>query len=331
MPSFLHNPYVKFIGGGIVLVVALLLFATLFLASLNDSRSSSTGLSADTFYAPELINSRGGVESQSLSVSPDARYVPPPTEGYTSNLERYETTDYSVSARTKQFDELCDALATLKADDRFDFRTLTTSLNNCTAVFYTDEMNVDETVSRLNQFSGVTISRMTESVTRHRQQLESRTNTLEQQLASVNRSLAAAETQFDEIATFARTNNDASALSEAIQEKLRLIDTLTTRKITLTSQLDSIYQQAADLNERLGVVQFSVQVSRSYPLDPNRDTRKWEHAWQDLRDTYTDTLIGFTAFFGIFVLWTLRATLYLLVALVFIRLIWKFVRFIWKY
>jgi hypothetical protein len=29
--------------------------------------------------------------------------------GYTSDLEKYETTTYSVTARTKQFDEVCSA------------------------------------------------------------------------------------------------------------------------------------------------------------------------------------------------------------------------------
>lgn len=341
MAPILKNKYVKFVGGGILLVIAVLILAAFLLASMNSARS--TGLSVSNFdrgvvandlaSAPEMGGGGAMMESAQALRAPVADYYPTPvpTGGFTSELEKYETTDYSVNARTKQFDALCDTLVTLKADDRFDFRSLNSSLNNCNAVFYTDERYAGEIVPQLQQFDGVTISRTTNSVTRHREQLQSRTQILQQQLASVSRSLAAAETQFDEIADFARANNDASSLSEAIQKKLRLVDTLTNRKISLTSQLDSIYQQSAELEERLGVVQFSVNVSRSYPQSPNQDSRKWEQAWEALSDSFTDTLIGLTAFFGIFLLWTVRIGIYLLVVLIVVRLLWKFVRFIWKY
>lgn len=343
MAPIFKNKYVRFVGGGILLVIVVLLLAAFLLASMNSARSTGLSVSnyggdmigADMAYAPEMMRGGDGATMESaqalIAPAPDYYPAPTPTGGYTSELEKYETTDYSVSARTKQFDELCGTLSTLKADQRFDFRSLNSSLNSCNAVFYTEERFAGEVIPQLQQFDGVTISRNTQSVTRHREQLQSRTQILQQQLVSVSRSLAVAETQFDEIADFARANNDASAFSEAIQEKLRLVDTLTNRKISLTSQLDSLYQQSADLEKRLGVVQFSVNVQRSYPLNPNKDSRKWEQAWEDLGDSYTDTLIGLTAFFGIFLLWTVRIALYLLIVLIVVRLLWKFVKFIWKY
>ena len=174
------------------------------------------------------------------------------------------------------------------------------------------------------------MTRNTQSVTRHREQLQSRTSILRQQLASVERSLSIAETEFDEIAAFAREANDAVTLASAIREKLSLIDTLTQRKISLTSQIDSLLQQAADLEEQLNVVQFTVNIQRSYPLFPNETSRKWEQAWGELDNQFTDTLIALTAFFGIFLLWTVRITLYALVGIVVIRGLWKFIRFVWK-
>ncbi len=101
------------------------------------------------------------------------------------------------------------------------------------------------------------------------------------------------------------------------------------RKINLTSQLNSIYQQATDLEERIGVVEFRVSISRSNPIAIDKYERAWDQAWKDLRDTANDTLIGITAFFGIFLLWTLRISLYLLVVLVIIRVTWKFAKLLW--
>lgn len=331
MPSFFQNKYVKFALIGVAGVVGILVL--LFIWGLVNLTATSTGLqSSEIAFAPDMGANRGMAESVA-GYDMTSSYMPPPQpgSGYTSDLELYETTDYSVSARTQEFDAFCNLLATLKADTRFDFRNLYSSLNSCSATFFTSETNVPAVLQQLNGFDGVQITRSTNSVTRHREQLQSRTGIVRQQLASVERSLAVAETEFDEIARFAREQNDATTLAQAIREKLNLIDSLTQRRINLTSQLDSLYQQAADLEERLGVVQFSVSIQRSYPKNPDETTRAWERAWEQLSDTYTDTLIGLTAFFGVFLLWAVRITLYLVVVLLIVRGLWKFVRLIWKW
>jgi chromosome segregation ATPase len=207
---------------------------------------------------------------------------------------------------------------------------LNRSTNNCRATFYVTQPQVNRVLDTLTAYDGVEVNRTTESVTRHREEIQGQTSILQQQLASVERSLAIAETEFDEIATFARETNDAETLASAIREKLSLIDTLTQRKISLVSRIDSYMQQAADLEERLNVVQFSVNVDRSYPLSLNRTSRQWERAWAELDEQFTDTLIGLTAFFGIFLLWSVRIVIYALVGIVVVRGLWKFARLVWR-
>lgn len=339
MHPLLQNRYVKFSLFAIAGLFVLIVIASGILSVL----SSSTGLSQDMAYAPSApLYGQGGGMGMTVSndgysaemaydrkVSP-SYLEPSPEPGYVPNLEQYETARYSVSARTKQFDELCDALSTLKSNPKIHFKNLNESLNNCYATFYVNKDTAASVLGTFTAFSGVEINHGVESVTRHREQLQDQAGILKQQLASVERTLADAETQFNEIADFARQNKDAVTLSQAIREKLSNIDTLTQRKINLTSQLNNIYQQSADLAERIHVVQFDVSVTRSYPIYLNQDSQKWEVAWKNLKDNYTDTLIGLTAFFGIFLLWTLRITIYLVVLIIVVRVIWKFVNKLWK-
>lgn len=335
MPAFFRNRIVQFIGGFFLVVIVLFVVLTI-LASLNSSRS--TGLSAPSVGMGRSVNSIAedfayDGEAMMAPVMESDYYYPSPIPtggGYSSELETYETTDYSVSGRSGDFAALCGAIRNIKANPQVHFKSLNESINNCNAIFYVEENLADGIVSQLMDFDGITITRSTQSVTQHKERLESQADIVRQQLASVNRSLAVAETEFDEIAAYAREANDAATLSKAITEKLRLIDTLTARKISLTSQLDSLYKQSAELQERIGVAQFSVNISRSYPIEVGKTSRKWEQAWNDLSDSFTDTLIGITAFFGIFLLWTLRITLYLLIVILIIRGLWKFVRFVWK-
>ncbi len=257
-------------------------------------------------------------------------YPQPISGGYTTNLEQYETTDYNVYARTRSFDDLCAVVTGLKSDPDIHFKSINTSLNSCDAHFYVSEQKAASVLATLSANDDVEVHRETRSVTRHKQYIESRTSSLVQQLANVERSLATVETQFDEITAFARTQNDAMAFAESIREKVNLIDSLTQRKISLTNQLDQLYQQAADLAERIDVVAFSVAINRSHPIEQNRWSRQWEAAWENLKDEANATLIGITVFFGIFLLWVVRIALYAFVLIALVRILWKFGTTLWK-
>jgi len=329
MQPLLRNKFFRFGIAGVVILLALSVLAMIVLASLNDARStgysdSSMGLSAPSFSNEMHMR---GVSSDGMVSESDYYYPSEPAyDNYTSGLESYETTQYSVNSRTRQFDELCSTIKKLKADPNIHFKYLTTSTNNCYSTFYVEENKVENVLTTLTAFKGVEVNRNTSSVTRHREQIQTQTSILKQQLQSVESSLNAAETQFDEIAEFARESKDASTLAQAITQKINSVDMLTQRKINLASQLNQLYKQAADLEERINVVQFDVTINRSHPIYPEQNSRKWEQAWEELKDTYTNTLIGISTYFGIFLLWVLRLSIYLVVLIVILRGLWKFIQ-----
>lgn len=339
MHPILQNKFVRVIG--IIFVALITIFIILvFLASMNSTRSTGLDMSNSVgmnSYTQTVGMGRGMEYRMTDSVEstyPESSYYAPQpnpdTVDYTAGLESYETTSYNASGKIKQFDEFCENLNTLKADTQIHFKSLISSINNCNALFYVDENKASEVLNTLKNYNGVEITRNTESVTRHRAQLQSQTTILQQQLASVERSLTAAETQFDEIADFSRETKNATELSKAIREKLTLIDTLTQRKINLTSQLNQLYQQSADLKERLNIVAFSVNVNRSYPININEQSQKWERAWRDLKNEYTNTLIDLSALFAIFLLRTIKVLIYGLVIIVSARALWKFIKLVWS-
>jgi len=348
--SFLNNKLVRFglFGlGAIVLFAALLVVYSFFVntAGFNTSSYSKQGFIASDYdggYSNEMAMEESMVMAPSmgramLDGAADTAYYPEPVppvpapDGYTSGLERYETTSYNLSARSRDFDSLCDSLSTLKNEGAIHFKHLNTGLNHCDARFFVEEDRVASVLAQFENERSVQINRNTQSVTRHKEQIESQANIVRQQLASVERTLAEAEEAYDEIVAFARTNKDSETLNSAITNKLRQIDQLTSRKISLTSQLSNYAQQAADLNERLNVVEFYANFSRSNPVNVGENERRWEQAWEDLRDQFTETLIGVSVFFGIFILYVLQYGLYLLVLVVIARFAWKLVRNIWRW
>lgn len=338
----LQNRVVKFILLGIgtlfALAIVFVVMANVFVSGLgmydggemNSSFAPSgpgfgVAYDSDGSTFSNVASDEVGRSSQGTTIAPEPR-----PDGFISGLELYETTNYNVSAKTKQFDEMCGAISNLKTNPDIHFKYLNSSTNQCQSQFFVEDGLADSVLETLKAFPGVEVIRNTESVTRHRQQLESRTAIVQDQLASVERSLTMAENQFDEIAAFARVNNDAEALSEAIRFKLQNIDSLTQRKINLNAQLDNLYQQAADLEERLGVIQFDVRISRTNPVYPNRTADKWSQAFEELKEQFTNTLIGLTTVFGIFLLWAIRLSVYLLVVILLARGLWKFAQLVWR-
>lgn len=345
MHPFLQNKFVRYALFAVG-ALAVIFIALVFLAMMNHARYDGTGLGDSMQYSlgtPTVSTNSVARDYDMMDGADDmgmmakemesSYFIPSPTpvpDGYTSGLESYETTQYSVSGRLNEFDVFCDTLTELKRGNNIHFKYLNESTNNCNATFYVAEGESAAVLNTLTNFKNVEYVRNTESVTRHKERLESQTTIVEQQLASVSRSLTVAETQFDELATYARAANDAAALSEAIRYKLQNVDTLTQRKINLTAQLNNLYQQAADLAERIDVVQFDVNVTRANPIYVGKYERQWERAWQELRDTFTDSLIGVTAFFGIFLLRAVQFLLYALVVIFLIRGLWKFARLVWR-
>ncbi len=335
MHPFLQNKFIRVAGVGLLIVITLSIVLVL-LASMNSARSTGLGYdsSFESSYMPSISKSYPAADSlmANREMGYETDYYPPQpnTGSYTADLESYETTSYSVTARTRQFDEVCSAIKTLKSDSEIHFKSLNESTNNCSSTFYVEENESERVLATLTSFKGVEYVRNTNSVTRHRQQIQSQTSIIQQQLSSVQRSLTTAETQLRNLTDFYLTSDDVSSLSKRVNESLALIDQLTQRKINLTSQLSNLYQQAADLEGRIDVVEFSVNISRSNPIYLEKDSRKWERAWEGLSDAHTDTLIGLSAFFGIFLLWIFRMVIYGLVLLLIAKLLWKGMKFIWN-
>ena len=256
--------------------------------------------------------------------------TPTPPGGYIANLETYETTDYTISVQTRDFDDACGTLRTLKTDDRFEFRQLQENLNSCTGQFFAKEEHVNSVLETFGQFNTVEVTRATESVTSYRSELESQADILRQQLESVDRTLKAAEIQYDEITEFARANKDAATLSVTIREKLQMVESLTQQKIQLTNSLAQTQKQAGELEQRLGLVQFNVTITRLSPIYLNETERAWEMAWKRFNDQMTTLSIALTAGLGTFVLVVGQYLIYLLILLLLARGLWKVALRIWK-
>lgn len=293
--------------------------------SMSTNRSAGTHSFSNSLKSTEYDND--GSYSDESYVDPLPEYNP---TVYVPGLESYETTDYQITARTRQFEEGCSLLRTLKTDTRIYFKSLYVDQNVCSALFFSAPDKVDSILNQLKDIRGAEVSESTQSVTRTREVLQTETQIVTEQLSSVVHTLADAEIQYAVIAEFARANNEAAALTEAIRDKLQILESLTQQRIQLTAQLQQLQQQATDLNERIGMIAFTVNINRSFAFDPEETSREWETSWHTLKNTVTSVLIGFTTYLGVFILRALQFAFYALILIFIARYGWKVVHKIWQ-
>ncbi len=307
------------------IVFALLLF-TILLASLNNAR----GLSVSSVSSPPMSSSNRGKMSDGARMG--EAYAPSyiGSYEYVPNLEQYETSDYTVTARTRAFEAACEKIIVYKSDTQIHFKSFSEQQNQCSAFFFVPNDRANQIADDLQTISGAEVTRTVTSVTRDREILKSESEMITEQLRIVEQTLADAERQYSEITQLAQASNNASALSEAITNKLTMIEMLNQKRIDLTARLGMINRSAAELNERINVTAFTVTITRSFVLDTNRTTLEWEGAWRELREQWTSVLIGLSAYLGIFVIRTIQYAVYALIIIVIARFVWKIAQKVWK-
>lgn len=333
MKSFLANKYVKIIGGIIaaIIVIIIITVATIFSLSTNVNSLGMHGGYEDYVFEADFAPAMDYASKSHRGQAASAEVFSPSTPtNITKNLEAYETTRYDINGNTRNFTTFCQTLDELKAKPAYNFSALQQSTRYCSATFYSEAEHVTEVVTTFEQFAGIEINRNTTSITKQRDQLQSRTDILLEQLLSVETILAQAEQDFDEIITVARASNDANELADAIQNKLTLIDTLTERRIRLVDTINQQLRATQDLAERNNMVEFVV---RAQPLvtPRNNDTdRAWAEAWDTLKDRVTEASIGLTTGLGIILLYVAQGLIYLFIVVIAIRLLWRFLKFVWQ-
>lgn len=309
-----------------VLFVALMLYnLTQDYAGLSGGELAMMDSLPQSAPATDSQRTPSGVVSES---APHAGEVStqPSTDTY---FQQYETTDYVVSARSRSFPTLCATLKSLRDDQGTDFRSFEQRDNRCRAEFFVQQSEVERILALFEQYPEVLVQTQINSVTTRYTTLTNELSVVQDRLTETEAFIETTRAMYDEVIDVARESNDAAALNRAIDSSIERIDQLRQRQVNLANRVRNLERQQSELAERIDQIRFSVQFDRVVPLQTGVVERKWQLAWQELKDTFTETSIGLTTGLGIFLLWVIRIGIYIVFVLVLLRLLYSFGRYIW--
>ncbi len=280
-------------------------------------------LEDDSLYRSEAAYSEGGVAS---APSQDRMMISPPTTepgGSYTRLQAYETTDYNISAELRSIEAACNQLELLRDEDNTQFRSLHRNDQSCRARFFVEENDAGQMLDFFRGIQGVSIVRDTRSVTSLREQTTSQLDSLKTQLERLERTIEEAEVGFDEAIAFARTENDAAALARAINQKTNTLNNLYQQELFLNNQIQDTARRSQDIDERIGLVGFSVQFTSLTRIDKNYHDRAWSQASEALEDRLIEFQTGVTLGLFVLLLWIIQIAIYGVLLGIIVYGLWK--------
>lgn len=302
----------------IVAILIVLFIVSIGIASLNNAGIglSSDGLSDNLpqYYqsknipsVPEKLNS--DVDSNGSSINNGNSYG------------NYETRDYQVSIETNKLDVTCSNLENLKTGQGVVFLSSNKSKKSCRYNFKVANENAEPVITYLKNLKPDVFQ---ENIQMIKKQLENNLNRKEiltKNLNSIEQILNEALIDYDNLQALAVSEKDSTALNNAIQSKIRLIDDLRGRREKAYQDIEVLNRTLADQEERLENTYFSVNVYESKYFDGEALSKSWKQAMKDF--IYDGNGIVQNLTIGLFkvILFAIQGVVYILVVVVAFRIL----------
>ncbi|MFH1822545.1 MAG: hypothetical protein ABH830_02480 [Patescibacteria group bacterium] len=335
----------KIAGVALIAIILIALTFKLIGSTLNSFGLSNAwlkkGLNSASLEAPGLGTAQmfgKGVdysmdESASLSVrNIVGEVIPPSDSGYASgdDSEEYEVKEYDATIETRELENTCQTVASLKVKEYVIFENSSEYDKGCNYTFKVKKDNVEEILTIINELNPKELTENAYTIKRIVEDFTSEIEILEKKKLSIEETLDKAITAYDEISDLATRTQDAETLAKIIDSKIRIIERLTTERINVSAQLERLARSKAEQLDRLDYTYFYVYIYENKYIDGENLKDSWKQAIKEfVRDinnvAQAITVNLVSALFVIF-----QYLIYLFILLVIGKYGWKFIKRFWQ-
>lgn len=247
-----------------------------------------------------------------------------------NDAELFETKDYTAEFQTQNLADTCASIDALKPLPNIIFLSATHSDTFCSYQF---KVANEEVPSVLDVLTALDPEELTERTTSIKKQIDYSLNQktiLDENLASTEAILAEALVAYDNLLTTATEAQDSTALTQAIRDKLEIIDKLKQRRESTRQQLDVLSVRLAEQQDRLDYSYFFVSVAERVYFDGDALATSWQRALKNMIWEANIVLQRISVGLVSFVLQVTLYAVYLVIVLVIAKFGWRIVRTVWR-
>lgn len=317
----------KIIGFSLLAIVVLaVLLGILRSSSFSMDVQRSPGFGGVGGVFPTSSYNTVGMGESADSYSPRGRAE----ESVSVDAEEFEITDYSASIESRNIEEACGVISGLKPLSHVIFESAIESDQSCHYVFKVESAHVSDVLAVIEDLNPKNLSETTRTIARVLEDFTSQRDILEQKIEAIDETLSGALAAYEEVTALASRTDNAESLARIITGRIEIIERLTSERLKLAGQMETLLRNQAEALERVDHAQFSVHITEKKYFDGEALADSWREALRTFFDKANDSLMGLTIGLVMFVLGLLPFILYAFVLIITTKYGIRFVRYIWK-
>ncbi len=328
------------------LSIILAMFKWVF--NIDDYKEYHTEL-GQIFNNPELIlgdmgkmmdshtGGKGGVSETEMfhrSISmprPLPIHIPPPFIETVSRLaESYETRDYSVSYQKRNIENICNTFNELKPLEYVVFQNSNISDTSCNFRFKVEVEREEEIIAIIKSLDpkdfNVNTFTLERTITNNRNEIA----ILERKIKMLDSLLERAQDKY----TALRNTDNATALVQAINNEINLIERVTNQKLSAQSRIDRLTNRNITQEERVDYSQFNISISEKKFIDWSGIGDQWKFAFEKFVSSLSESVQGLSIGLIMFIFNLAKFVIFLSLVVVTVvattKFLWIISKRIWK-
>ncbi len=247
-----------------------------------------------------------------------------------SDLEDFEVTEYDAYIRTARLEKVCDEIEGMKELPYVIFESSNRNDFNCNYRLKVTKEEDEQILAIISNLKPENLNVNTEIIKKQIVDFTNEEEILTKRLEQVEKTLEEAQDAYDEVTWLATQSSDVESLAKIINDKIILIEKLTTERLNTKNNLDMISRAKADQLERLDYTFFTVNVTEYLIVDLKGMKDSWKRELKNFVSDFNGLLQGLTIKLLSFALILVQVAIYLILALLVGKYGWRFVKFVWK-
>lgn len=316
------------IGGIITLVIVIALVGlaidTIFNRGYQNNYNTGMMMPESAYYGDSSDSIRS--LSQKIVVPPE------PGNDYATGetAEAFEIKEYSADIRTNTLDSDCKQITELKKLDYVIFENSNQGKKNCNFSFKAKRENENEIIAIINALNPDSLNANIYTIKKIIDDFDSELDILQKKLASVEKTLADAQSAYDELSLLATKKEDIESLTKIIDSKLNLIEKLTQQRIEIRTEIDRFNKSKAEQLDRLQYVYFNVNIWEDLIIDFEQIKENWKSAIQNFFFNLNQLSQNISIHLVEYTLNLIVGTFYLIISFLVLKTVWFITKKIWK-
>lgn len=308
---------------------------------LSEFLGNTNGISKQQGVHYALDDMASGIaqnKSIGMEASLSLRNVPS-TPGYDGNAEEYssgktaenyEITQYNAAIETGDLEDTCAKIFALKALDYVIFENSNEYDNRCYFYFKVETAKRGEILDIIKAMNPKDLSENIQSIKNQIDDFTSEEDILKKKKETIESTLNDAINSYDEIARVATAARDAESLAKIIDSKIRIIEKLSTERISINEQLDRLGRAKAEQLDRLEYAYFQITVSENKYIDGETLKDSWKAAVKSSVYDINRIFQEISVKLAVLLFTIIQYAIYILIIAFAAKYGWKIIKNIWN-